>query len=140
MTYNLEELEQNMLRIRLVEESIAEKYSEQKMRCPTHLSIGQEAVSVGVCGNLSKEDFLMSTHRAHAHYLAKGGNLKAMIAEIYGKKTGCSGGMGGSMHLLDEKAGLWLAGPEHVPGDLIMSKHIFLSLKRRFFVTQKTFF
>ena len=57
------------------------------MRCPTHLSIGQEAVSVGVCGNLSKEDFLMSTHRAHAHYLAKGGNLKAMIAEIYGKEN-----------------------------------------------------
>ncbi len=105
MTYNLEELEQNMLRIRLVEESIAEKYSEQKMRCPTHLSIGQEAVSVGVCGNLSKEDFLMSTHRAHAHYLAKGGNLKAMIAEIYGKKTGCSGGMGGSMHLIDKSVG-----------------------------------
>ncbi len=105
MTYNLEELEENMLRIRLVEESIAEKYSEQKMRCPTHLSIGQEAVSVGVCGNLSKEDFLMSTHRAHAHYLAKGGNLKAMIAEIYGKKTGCSGGMGGSMHLIDKSVG-----------------------------------
>ncbi len=105
MTYNLEELEHNMLRIRLVEESIAEKYSEQKMRCPTHLSIGQEAVSVGVCGNLSSEDFLMSTHRAHAHYLAKGGNLNAMLAEIYGKKTGCSGGMGGSMHLIDKSVG-----------------------------------
>ncbi len=105
MTNNLEELEKNMLRIRLVEESIAEKYSEQKMRCPTHLSIGQEAISVGVCGNLSNEDFLMSTHRAHAHYLAKGGNLKAMLAEIYGKKTGCSGGMGGSMHLIDKSVG-----------------------------------
>ena len=105
MTNNLEDLEKNMLRIRLIEESIAEKYSEQKMRCPTHLSIGQEAISVGVCGNLSNEDFLMSTHRAHAHYLAKGGNLKAMLAEIYGKKTGCSGGMGGSMHLIDKSVG-----------------------------------
>lgn len=94
-----------MLRIRLTEESIAERYSEQKMRCPTHLSIGQEAVSVGVCTNLSQRDLVLSSHRAHAHYLAKGGSLKRMIAEIYGKKTGCSKGMGGSMHLIDKSVG-----------------------------------
>lgn len=90
-----------ILRIRMVEESIAEKYAEQQMRCPVHLSIGQEAVAVGVCEALSPEDYVLSTHRAHAHYLAKDGNLKAMIAEIYGKKDGCASGKGGSMHLVD---------------------------------------
>ena len=68
---NLSELQASMLRIRLVEESIANKYSEQKMRCPTHLSIGQEAIAVGVCSNLTNEDQVLSTHRAHAHSLAK---------------------------------------------------------------------
>jgi len=91
----------SMLRIRMVEEAIAEKYHEQQMRCPVHLSIGQEAVAVGVCAALERRDYIISTHRAHAHYLAKGGNLSAMIAEIYGKETGCSSGKGGSMHLID---------------------------------------
>ena len=94
-----------MLRIRLVEESIANKYSEQKMRCPTHLSIGQEAIAVGVCANLTLQDQVLSTHRAHAHYLAKGGCLNSMMAEIYGKASGCSKGMGGSMHLIDTSVG-----------------------------------
>ena len=94
-----------MLRIRLVEESIANKYSEQKMRCPTHLSIGQEAIAVGVCVNLTSQDQVLSTHRAHAHYLAKGGCLNSMMAEIYGKASGCSKGMGGSMHLIDTSVG-----------------------------------
>ena len=102
---NLSELQASMLRIRLVEESIANKYSEQKMRCPTHLSIGQEAIAVGVCSNLTNEDQVLSTHRAHAHFLAKGGCLNSMLAEIYGKVTGCSKGMGGSMHLIDKSVG-----------------------------------
>ena len=96
---------ESMLRIRLVEESIAERYSEQKMRCPTHLAIGQEAISVGVCANLTLHDQVLSTHRAHAHYLAKGGCLNSMMAEIYGKASGCSKGMGGSMHLIDTSVG-----------------------------------
>ena len=96
---------ESMLRIRLVEESIASKYSEQKMRCPTHLSIGQEAIAVGVCANLTSQDQVLSTHRAHAHYLAKGGCLNSMMAEIYGKASGCSKGMGGSMHLIDTSVG-----------------------------------
>jgi len=96
---------ESMLRIRLVEESIANKYSEQKMRCPTHLSIGQEAIAVGVCVNLTSQDQVLSTHRAHAHYLAKGGCLNSMMAEIYGKASGCSKGMGGSMHLIDTSVG-----------------------------------
>ena len=94
-----------MLKIRLTEETIAERYSEWKMRCPTHLSIGQEAVAAGLCYALKNNDFVMSTHRAHAHYLAKGGNLNKMIAEIYGKVTGCTSGRGGSMHLIDKSVG-----------------------------------
>jgi pyruvate dehydrogenase E1 component alpha subunit len=95
----------DMLRIRLIEEAIADHYNEWEMRCPVHLCIGQEAIAVGVCANLRNEDYVMSTHRAHGHYLAKGGNLKAMISEIYGKATGCSKGKGGSQHLIDLDAG-----------------------------------
>ncbi len=95
----------DMLHIRMVEEKIAELYPEQKMRCPVHLCIGQEAIAVGVCANLSAEDYVMSGHRSHGHYLAKGGDLNAMLAELYGKGTGCSRGMGGSMHLVDLTAG-----------------------------------
>lgn len=82
-----------------------ELYPEQEMRCPTHLSIGQEAVAVGVCANLRKDDYVFSFHRCHAHYLAKGGELKRLIAELYGKKTGCAGGVGGSMHLVAPDVG-----------------------------------
>ena len=94
-----------MLRIRKIEEEIAKRYSENQMRCPTHLSIGQEAVPVVASYFLDCRDLAVSTHRGHAHYLAKGSDLKKMIAEIYGKKTGCSGGKGGSMHLIDLDSG-----------------------------------
>lgn len=102
---NLFSLYSQMLRIRLIEEKIAEKYSEQEMRCPTHLSIGQEAVAVGVSACLSLQDKVFSTHRAHAHYLAKGGDLNRLIAELYGKGAGCTAGRGGSMHLTDLSCG-----------------------------------
>jgi TPP-dependent pyruvate/acetoin dehydrogenase alpha subunit len=101
----------DMLRIRMTEEAIAERYHEQEMRCPIHLCIGQEAIAVGVCANLSKEDYVMSSHRSHAHYLAKGGDLQSMLAEIYGKATGCSRGKGGSMHLVDLAVGFLGATP-----------------------------
>lgn len=91
----------NMYRIRAVEEEIARRYPEGKMRCPVHLSVGQEAVPAAFAEAIRATDFAVSTHRGHAHYLAKGGNLNAMIAEIYGKATGCSKGKGGSMHLID---------------------------------------
>lgn len=94
-----------MKRIRLVEQGIAERYPGGKMRCPTHLSIGQEAAAMGVGAALEKSDQAVSTHRAHAHYLAKGGDLKSMLAEIYGKSTGCCHGRGGSMHLTDPSVG-----------------------------------
>jgi len=105
------DLYREMLRIRMVEEAIADRYPEQKMRCPVHLSIGQEAVAVGVCKAALHTDYLVSGHRAHAHYLAKGGNLKAMIAEIYGKQTGCCKGRGGSMHLIDLSVGMYGSTP-----------------------------
>jgi len=72
------------------------------MCCPVHLSIGQEAIAVGVCHALERSDYAISTHRTHAHYLAKGGDLKRMMSEIYGKEAGCCAGRGGSMHLFDE--------------------------------------
>jgi TPP-dependent pyruvate/acetoin dehydrogenase alpha subunit len=107
----LKKLYYKMLRIRLVEEAIAEFYPEQEMRCPVHLCIGQEAISVGVCANLSAEDYVLSNHRSHGHYLAKGGDLKAMMAEVYGKVTGCCQGKGGSMHLIDLSVGFLGAVP-----------------------------
>lgn len=100
-----------MLRIRLAEEKIAELYPKQEMRCPIHLCIGQEAVAVGVCAHLSQKDYALGGHRSHGHYLAKGGNLKAMFAELYGKAAGCSKGMGGSMHLIDLAAGFLGSAP-----------------------------
>ena len=95
----------HMKRIRRVEEEIALRYPEGKMRCPTHLSVGQEAVPAAIAIALRHSDFAVGTHRGHAHYLGKGGNLHAMVAEIYGKATGCSRGRGGSMHLIDTKVG-----------------------------------
>jgi len=99
------ELLRRMKLIRCAEETIAARYPENKMRCPTHLCTGQEAVSAAVGFALNKDDFAVSSHRAHGHYLGKGGSLRAMLSEIYGKATGCSGGKGGSMHLIDESVG-----------------------------------
>lgn len=101
----------SMLRIRMVEEEIAVRYGNETMRCPVHLSIGQEAVSVGVSRALRVTDQIVSTHRCHAHYLAKGGDLVAMLSELMGKESGCCGGRGGSMHLFDAAAGVLLSLP-----------------------------
>jgi TPP-dependent pyruvate/acetoin dehydrogenase alpha subunit len=105
------QLFRDLLRIRMVEEEIAERYPRGQMRCPVHLSIGQEAVAVGVCSQLRHKDRVMSAHRSHAHYLAKGGDLRCMLLEMHGKAGGCSGGRGGSMHLLDLEAGFHGAVP-----------------------------
>jgi len=95
----------------MVEERIAELYIEQEMRCPVHLCTGQEASEAGACVALELHDYVVSGHRSHGHYLAKGGDLKAMMAEIYGKETGCSGGKGGSMHLIDLRVGFLGSAP-----------------------------
>lgn len=101
----------SLLKLRMTENEIAKKYSEQEMRCPVHLSIGQEAAAVGVCSNLELQDQVYSTHRCHSHYLAKGGDLRSMISELYGKRSGCCGGRGGSMHLMDPSVGMMLSLP-----------------------------
>ena len=75
----------SMIRMRMVEERISSEYSNQQMRCPVHLSVGQEAISSGICLNLKDKDQVFSAHRSHFHYLAKGGNLKQMISELFGK-------------------------------------------------------
>ncbi len=110
-TERLRKLYREMLRIRLCEERIAELYAENEMRCPVHLCIGQEAIPVGVSAHLRRDDVVLSGHRSHGHYLAKGGDLRKMLAEIYGKATGCAKGKGGSMHLVDVDAGFLGATP-----------------------------
>jgi acetoin:2,6-dichlorophenolindophenol oxidoreductase subunit alpha len=106
-----------MLRIRLVEEEIEKRYHEDQMKTPIHLVIGQEATSVGCCAALTDSDLLYSSHRTHGNYLAKGGDLKAMLAEMFCRVTGCVGSRGGSMHLIDKKAGM--AGTSAIVGGAI---------------------
>jgi TPP-dependent pyruvate/acetoin dehydrogenase alpha subunit len=106
---------EKMVLIRLVEEEIVNRYGstgkDQEMRCPVHLSIGQEAAAVGACHHLTNEDKIFSTHRCHAHYLAKGGNLDKMVLELHGKIGGCIDGRGGSMHLMDDDVGVAMSVP-----------------------------
>jgi pyruvate dehydrogenase E1 component alpha subunit len=99
------ELYRKMMRIRMIEVALAELYKEQEMMTPTHFSIGQEAVAVGVCAALSQGDPVYSGHRCHAHYLAKGGPLDGLVAELYGRETGSSRGRGGSVHLTEIEVG-----------------------------------
>ncbi|MBM3599271.1 MAG: thiamine pyrophosphate-dependent dehydrogenase E1 component subunit alpha [Alphaproteobacteria bacterium] len=87
--------------IRRAEEEIARVYPSDRIKSPVHLSIGQEAVAVGVCDALTGDDVVSGTYRGHATYLAKGGDLNAMMAELFGKVTGCARGKGGSMHLVE---------------------------------------
>ena len=95
----------DMLRIHMVQLRIESLYHLDEMKTPIHLCIGQEAVAVGVCANLNKDDYVSSNHRSHGHYLAKGGDLKALVAELYCRETGCSKGRGGSMHVVDTSVG-----------------------------------
>lgn len=90
--------------IRRVEEVVADIYPSDKIKSPVHLSIGQEAVAVGVCDVLRADDVVSGTYRSHAAYIAKGGDLRGMFAELYGKATGVAGGKAGSMHLIDMKS------------------------------------
>jgi len=103
---SLVELYTTMLKIRMFEEKIVELYPAQEMKCPVHLCIGQEAIAAGVCKALKDNDYIFSNHRGHGHCLAKGMSMKSMMAELYGRVTGCSGGKGGSMHLIDSARGI----------------------------------
>jgi pyruvate dehydrogenase E1 component alpha subunit len=100
------DLYETMLLIRLFEESLVDPIIKKKIKTPCHLYSGEEAIATGICANLNKKDVLFSNHRSHGHYLAKGGSLKKLLAEIFGKKTGCSKGRGGSMHITDYKKGM----------------------------------
>lgn len=102
----LREMYVAMLRIRVFEEKAADLLVANEIKCPTHLYIGQEAIAAGVCATLRKDDYVFGTHRSHGHYLAKGGDIKQMMAELFGKKTGCSKGRGGSMHLIAPEVGI----------------------------------
>jgi len=95
-----------MLRIRRAEEAIAEMVESGETRCPCHLSIGQEACAAGVCAALAPADTVWGGHRSHGHYLAKGGSLSGLFAEVLGRVNGCSGGRGGSMHLASAADGI----------------------------------
>jgi pyruvate dehydrogenase E1 component alpha subunit len=101
MSVDLQRIYQKLQLIRRVEEEIARIYPSDKIKSPVHLSIGQEAVSVGVCDVLRPDDVIAPTYRCHAAYLAKGGDLRRMMAELYGKAAGSARGRGGSMHLID---------------------------------------
>jgi pyruvate dehydrogenase E1 component alpha subunit len=98
------------------------------MRCPVHLSTGQEGIA-GLAPVLRKDDYAVSGHRAHAHYLTKGGDLRAMLAEIYGKASGCARGKGGSMHLIDESAG-FMGSTAIVGGTVPVGVGLGLGIKR----------
>lgn len=98
-------LHHSMLRMRRVEEIVADEYRTGSMRTPTHLGIGQEAVAAGVCQALEPSDTVYSHHRCHLHYLAKGGSLLGLLAELFGREAGCSRGRGGSVHLTDRPVG-----------------------------------
>ena len=98
INYSLNLFEQ-LVKIRAVEELLAERYPQQEMRTPVHFGIGQEAVAVGVCALLSKSDAVYSHHRCHNHYLACGGGVFELAAELFGREEGCSRGRGGSVHL-----------------------------------------
>jgi acetoin:2,6-dichlorophenolindophenol oxidoreductase subunit alpha len=99
------ELYETMLKIRLFEEKLIELHPEQLMKSVQHYYIGQEAVAVGVCTSLQKEDHVFSGHRSHGPYIAKGGDLNALMAELHCRVDGCCRGRGGSMHVVDQKVG-----------------------------------
>ncbi|OIO00875.1 hypothetical protein AUJ67_05160 [Candidatus Desantisbacteria bacterium CG1_02_49_89] len=95
-----------MLRIRLCEERFVHPIINGEIKCPVHLYSGQEAVAAGVCAALRATDYVFGNHRSHGHFLAKGGSLKKLVAEVYCRETGCSRGRGGSMHLIDVNKGM----------------------------------
>lgn len=107
----LEDLYKAMLRIRLCEESIVEPILKREVLCPCHLYSGQEAIAAGLGASLHERDYVFSNHRSHGHFLAKGGSMAGMFAEIYGRETGCSRGRGGSMHLIDPGVGMLGSAP-----------------------------
>ena len=113
----LADLYRAMLRIRRIEEEIERRYHQDQMKTPIHLVIGQEATAVGCCAALAPLDLVYSSHRTHGAYLAKGGDLKAMLCEMHCRVNGCAGSRGGSMHLIDKRVGM--AGTSAIVGGAV---------------------
>ena len=107
----LVQLYRTMVLIRFCEESLVEPILDGSIRCPVHLNSGEEAIAVGVCAALDKMDYIFGNHRSHGHFIAKGGKVGEMVAEIFGKETGCSRGRGGSMHIIDPEKGMLGSAP-----------------------------
>ncbi|MEA4847588.1 MAG: thiamine pyrophosphate-dependent dehydrogenase E1 component subunit alpha [Clostridiaceae bacterium] len=102
---NLLPLYESMVKIRMFEDAVAERYKIGEVPGFVHLYHGEEAVAVGVCASLGADDVVTSTHRGHGHAIAKGMPLNEAVAELFGKSGGCSGGRGGSMHMYDNQIG-----------------------------------
>ncbi len=107
----IKDLYRTMLRIRFVEEGFVEPILNGEVKCPVHLYSGEEAIAAGVCTALTRDDYILGSHRSHGHYLAKGGDLKTLVAEVFCRETGCSQGRGGSMHLIDPDVGMLGSAP-----------------------------
>lgn len=127
---DLMQIYETMLRIRLFEERLIQLYPGEKIRTPVHLCVGQEAIAAGVCHNLLKGDYLFTNHRCHGHCLAKGMSMSSILAELYGKRTGCCKGKGGSMHLSDPDKQI-MATSAIVGGNIPMAVGAGLALKFR---------
>ena len=119
-----------LLRIRLFEERARELYAGGRIPGFIHLSLGQEGVAVGVCAALRRDDYLLSTHRGHGHLIAKGGSLRALMAELYGKATGCCKGKGGSMHIADASVG-YLGANGVLTAGCVLAPGVGLSIQMR---------
>jgi len=120
----------NMKKIRMFEEQVAELFAAGKIPGFVHLYVGEEAVATGVCANLREDDYITSTHRGHGHLISKGGDIKLMMAELLGKKTGYCKGKGGSMHIADLDLGILGAngivggGPPLASGAALASQYL----------------
>lgn len=121
-----------MYLIRLAEEKIADNVIEGKIKCPCHLAIGQEAVAVGIARVLRNTDRAFGTHRSHAHFISLGNSVESLFAEVLGKTTGCSRGMGGSMHLYGGGGNAFVGSVPIVAGTVSVATGAALSAKMDF--------
>lgn len=127
---NKHHLLKQMMRIRQLEEKAYELYTEEKIRGFLHLYDGEEAVAVGVIENLENEDGIVATYREHGHALIRGVSMNSIMAELYGKAEGCSGGRGGSMHLYDKETH-FMGGSAIVGNGLPMAIGVGFAYKRQ---------
>ena len=127
---HLAQLYRQMLLIRRIEEESARAYAMGKIGGFLHLYIGQEAVAVGACAALKKDDYVVTTYRDHGIAIAKGMSARALMAELYGKSTGCSHGLGGSMHMFDKEHGM-LGGHAIVGGHIPLASGVAFASKYR---------